>query len=133
MPSLTLNALISAPRFYVVYHNAMTSITMNSLASVGSYLEIIGNAALRSVSMPSLTYIGSQCYQCTSFYIQSNSVLSALSMPVLSSVKGYIQICYNSGILSVPVGGTIRFAGAGQMCAVATSPSGNSCPSQVPC
>ena len=82
---------------FSINSNALTSISLPSLTSVGSF-SLSANA-LTSISLPSLTSVGN-------FFIYSNA-LTTISLPVIKNIDS-IDLRYNFSLTTFTIGSTLK-------------------------
>ncbi|RKF76066.1 Protein ecm33 [Golovinomyces cichoracearum] len=94
----------------------VSTISIPSLATVEGSLGFYGNY-MPSISAPNITSVGSKADGQGSLALVANSKMSNISMPLLKTVGGAVQIANNSALtgISFPaltyVGGAIDFSG----------------------
>jgi hypothetical protein len=94
----------------------ISSISIPSLATVNGSLGFYGNY-MTDIAAPNLTTVGSFSNKVGSLAFVANSKLANISMPLLSSVGGAVQIANNTALNAISfeslstVGGAIDFSG----------------------
>ncbi len=129
LPALVLPLLEYVGWLFQIYScNMMTLIHLPALTRIEGKIFFSRNPVLSAIVFPALTYIGTcDAMSCVSLVIVNHPMLTLLSLPVLGTVVGSIDICANKPTLTVPA--NIRMASM-FYCAIQSS---STCPAYTLC